>query len=69
MFERQGKGHIGWQYKKKAKDGKGSKGGKQRETMEANVVADDEFAFCGDCGDDTVLVVLPDSWLADSACT
>jgi gag-polypeptide of LTR copia-type len=64
-----GKGHIGQQCKKKAKDGKGSKGGKQREMMEANAVADEEFAFCGDCGDDTVLIGLPDSWLADSTCT
>jgi hypothetical protein len=47
------KGHIGQQCKKKAKDGKGSKIGKQSEMMEANAVADDEFAFCGDCGDNT----------------
>jgi Zinc knuckle len=63
------KGHIGQQCRKKAKDGKGSKGGKQREMTEANAMADEEFAFCGDCGDDTVLIVLPDSWLADSECT
>ena len=37
--------------------------------MEANAAADDEFAFCGDCGDDVALAVSPDSWLADSACT
>jgi hypothetical protein len=63
------KGHIGWQCRKKAKDGKGSKGGKHREMTEANAVADEEFAFCGDCGDDTTLIVLLDSWLADSVCT
>jgi hypothetical protein len=63
------KGHIGQQCKKKAKGGKESKSGKQKETMEASAAADDEFAFCGDCGNDTVLVVSPDSWLADSACT
>jgi gag-polypeptide of LTR copia-type len=63
------KGHIDQQCKKKAKDGKGSKGGKQREMMEANAAVDDEFAFCGDCGDDTTLIVLLDSWLVDSTCT
>jgi hypothetical protein len=63
------KGHIGWQCRKKAKDGKGNKGGRQRETMEANVVVDEEFAFCGDCGDNTVLIFSLDSWLADSMCT
>jgi transposase InsO family protein len=63
------KGHIGRQCKKKPKDGKGSKGGKQKESTEAHAAADEEFAFCGDCGDDIALVVSPDSWLADSACT
>jgi gag-polypeptide of LTR copia-type/Zinc knuckle len=63
------KGHISRQCKKKSKDGKGKGGGKQKETTEANAAADEEFAFCGDCGDEIVLAVSPDSWLADSACT
>jgi hypothetical protein len=33
------------------------------------VAADEEFAFCGNCGEDVALAVSPDSWLADSACT
>jgi hypothetical protein len=49
-FRCEEKGHIGQQCKKEANDGKGSKGGKQREMTEANVAVDDEFAFCGDCG-------------------
>ena len=62
-----GKGHISRQCKKKFKSGKGKSGGKQKETTEANAVADDdEFAFCGE---DMALAVSPDSWLADSACT
>ena len=61
------KGHISWQCKMKSKLGKGKLGGKQKEAMEANTVADEEFAFCG--GEDTALAVSPESWLADLACT
>ena len=63
------KGHISRQCKKKSKSGKGKSGEKQKNETNANMAADEEFAFCGDCGEDVALAVSPDSWLADSACT
>ena len=69
MLQMWGKGHISRQCKKKPKSGKGKSGEKQKNETNANTAADEEFTFCGDCGEDVALAVSPDSWLADSACT